>query len=134
MPVAVYAVMFAATVAGQVVGMGVDALILGRRITWIPLACSVVLEALAGVRFGVARVSHRLRWGEWGQVSAYYSGCLVSLSLPLVAWTVAYNRRLVAGDTSRDVATAGGVVLAVIIVATVLRQAMMVFFASRRPS
>jgi hypothetical protein len=133
LPVTVYAAMFGATVAGQLVGMGVDALI-GRRVVWVPLGCSVVLEALVGVRMGARRIGRQLTRGEWGQVSTYYSGCLVTLSLPLAAWTLAYNRRLVGAASSHDVAVALGVVLSGIVVATVLRHALMILFASRGPS
>jgi len=67
-------------------------------------------------------------------VSAYYSGCLVALSLPLAAWTVAYNRRLAAAGSSREIASALGVVIGGVIVATVLRNALMAVLASRRAS
>ncbi|HXN30602.1 MAG TPA: hypothetical protein VN894_02025 [Polyangiaceae bacterium] len=133
-PVTVYAAMFGAFVAGQLLGMSVDALVLGRRVVWVPLGCSVVLEALVGARFGASRIGHRVRWGEWGQVSAYYSGCLVALTLPLAAWTVAYNRRLAAAGSSREVAMALAVVLAAVVGATVLRHALMALFASRGPA
>jgi hypothetical protein len=134
MPITVYAAMFGATVAGQLVGMSLDALVAGRRVVWVPLGCSVVLEALTGARFGAKRVGRRLTWSEWGQVSVYYSGCLVAFSMPLAGWTLAYNRRLAAGASSRELAIALGVILFGIAVATVMRQALMILFASRRPS
>jgi hypothetical protein len=131
-PITVYAAMFGATVAGQLVGMGVDAFIVGRRVVWVPLGCSVVLEALVGARSGVSRISRRLTGAEWGQVSAYYSGCLAAFSLPLAVWTLAYNRRLAGAASSREFVLALGVILVGVAVATVVRQALMILFASRR--
>jgi hypothetical protein len=129
--VAVYGAMFGATVGGQLVGIVLDALLLGRRALWVPLGCSVVLEAWVGARFGGRRVSKPLTWSEWGRASAYYSGCLLALSLPLAAWTIAYNRGLVGAASSRDVAMALGVVLSWLVAATLLRHALMILFASR---
>lgn len=133
LPITVYGAMFAATVGGQLFGIVLDALVLGRRLVWVPLGCSVVFEALVGARFGGKRVARRLTWGEWGQVSTYYSGCLVSLSLPLAAWTLAYNRSLVGAASSRDVAVALGIVLSWVVVSTLLRHALMALFR-RGPS
>lgn len=133
LPITVYGAMFGATVGGQLFGIVLDALVLGRHLVWVPLGCSVVLEALVGARFGGKRADRRLTWGEWGQVSAYYSGCLVSLSLPLAAWTLAYNRSLLGTASSRDVAAALGIVASWMIVSTLLRHALMALFR-RGPS
>jgi hypothetical protein len=56
---------------------------------WAPLACSVVLEALVGARYGAARVGHRLTPSQRGRLSVYYSLALVGVSLPLAVWLMA---------------------------------------------
>jgi hypothetical protein len=131
-PVAVYAAMLGATIAGQLVGISADALALGRRVMWVPLACSIVLEALVGARFGAARLGRRLKAGECARVSAYYSACLAALSLPLAAWTVASNRGLGGGSSSHDAARALGTALVALAAATVVRYALMTLVSTAR--
>jgi hypothetical protein len=129
-PIAVYVAMLGATIAGQFFGMGA-ALIAGHRVAWIPIACSVLLEALVGARFGAARLGRPLRAGECAQVSAYYSACLSSLSLPLAGWTIASSRLLRGAASSRDAARALGAVLVVLVAATLIRYALMALVSAR---
>ena len=88
-PVAVYAAMLGEHVGGQFLGMAVDTLALGRRILWVPLACSVVLEALVGARFGASRMGRPLSPAERLRLSLHYSLGLAVLSIPLVLWLAA---------------------------------------------
>jgi hypothetical protein len=88
-PFVVYGAMLAATVAGQFLGMAVDAVAIGRHVVWVPLAFSVVLEAVVGARFGAARVGHPLTVPERARLSLYYSACLLALSVPLAGWIAA---------------------------------------------
>ncbi len=57
-PIPVYAAMLAATVAGQVLGIALDAVVLHARTLWVPLACSLLLESLVAARQGAARLGH----------------------------------------------------------------------------
>jgi hypothetical protein len=131
-PIVVYAAMFGATVAGQLVGMTADALVIGHRVIWVPLACSVTFEALVGAQFGAARIGRRLSWRECARVSAYYSLGLGSLSLSLLLWTLAAHRSTGTDGSVRGLATAVALVLAGLVVATVLRHALMVLVSRRR--
>jgi hypothetical protein len=132
-PIVVYAAMFGATITGQLVGMTADALVIGRRVVWVPLACSVVFEALVGARFGAARLGRRLTWRECARVSSYYSVGLGSLSLSLLLWTLASHRSNAAGASLHGTVTAVAVVLAGLVATTVLRQVLMVFVSRGRP-
>jgi hypothetical protein len=85
-PPVVYVAMLGGTVAGQFLGMAIDAVAVGQRVVWIPLALSVVLEALVGARFGAARVGRPLTAPERRRVTVTYSAALVGVSLPLAAW------------------------------------------------
>ena len=134
-PVVVYAAMFGATVAGQLLGMTLDAVVLGRHIVWIPVACSVVLEAFIGARVGSARARRPLTVAECWSSSAYYSIGLAAVSLPLWAWFAL--SRLQAGAISPraalHAAASLGVVLGALLVATLVRSAAMVLVARRLP-
>jgi hypothetical protein len=132
-PIVVYAAMFGATAAGQAVGMAVDAIVLRHRILWVPLACSVVLEAIVGARFGAARLLRPLTWPECGRLSLYYSAGLATVSLPLAVWTLASSPSLVRGTAAHDVIVAIGIALAGLAVATAIRQALMSLLSWRRP-
>ena len=131
-PVAVYAAMLGATIAGQLAGIAVDGLMFGRRVVWIPLALSVVFEAVTGARFGAARLGRSLKPGECARLSAYYSACLGSLSLPLAAWTLASNRWLAGGASPASVGIVLGVAFAGWAVATALRFALMALLSLDR--
>ncbi|HEY8087646.1 MAG TPA: hypothetical protein VIF09_07375 [Polyangiaceae bacterium] len=136
-PIAVYAAMLGGTVGGQFLGMAVDTLALGRRILWVPLACSVLLEALVGARFGASRVGHRLAPPERLRLSLHYSLGLAGLSIPLVLWLSASHasaEQLAAagGATPGDVLFAAGEVLLLLAACTVVRTALMALFTGRR--
>jgi hypothetical protein len=136
-PVAVYAAMLGGTVGGQFLGMAVDTLALGRRILWVPLACSVVLEALVGARFGASRMGHPLSPAERLRLSLHYSLGLAGLSVPLVLWLAASHasaEQLAAGGgaTTHDVLVAAGGTLLLLVACTVARTGLMSLFAGRR--
>jgi hypothetical protein len=131
-PIVVYAAMFGATAAGQAVGMVVDAVAIGHRVIWVPLLCSVVLEAVVGARFGAVRIARPLTWRECGRLSAYYSTALGTVSMPLAVWTLASNPSLAHGIAARDVIAGIGIALAVLAGATVCRQALMTLLSRRR--
>jgi hypothetical protein len=131
-PIVVYAAMFGATAAGQVVGMIIDVVAIGHRVVWVPLLCSVVLEAVVGARFGAVRIARPLTWGECGRLSAYYSTGLGMVSMPLAVWTLASNPSLARVTSARDVIVGIGVALAVLAAATVCRQMLMTFLSWRR--
>jgi len=103
-PVAVYPAMLGGTIVGQFAGMGFDALALGTHAVWLPLACSVLLEAAVGARYGAARMGHPLTPSERGRLSIFYSLGLAAVSLPLWAW-------LDASRASRGGPSGGGVSL-----------------------
>jgi hypothetical protein len=83
-----YPAMLAGTVAGQLVGIAIDA-IAGTRTVWIPLACSVALEAVAGARARASRSDRRLDSAQSARISVTYSLALLLLSAPLVVWIAA---------------------------------------------
>jgi hypothetical protein len=124
-PIVVYVAMLGATVAGQLVGMTADALVVGRRLVWVPLACSVVLEALVGARLGAARIGRPLTWRESARVSCYYSIGLAGLSVPLAIWSLASHPPLGGARSSRDMLVGLGLLLAWLLAATALRPALM---------
>jgi hypothetical protein len=130
-PIAVYGVMFGGTIAGQFLGMTIDTAV-GRHLIWVPLACSVLLEALVGERFGASRLGRALTLADRGRLSGYYSLCLGSLSIPLLVWTAA-SRRPDAPFGGHDPMVAVAVCIAVLAGLTVLRVGLMPIFAARAP-
>lgn len=134
-PVSLYAAMLGATIAGQFLGMGVDALALGRKVLWVPLAFSVLLEAVVAARFGAARMGHELTSAERVRLSAYYSAGLATVTLPLAVWLAAsHGRSLVPGLAAPELALALVVVLVGFAAITVLRWGLMSLFTRRSPS
>lgn len=138
-PPVVYGAMLAATIAGQFLGMTVDALALARHVLWVPLAFSVVLEALVGARLGAARVGHPLTSAERARLSVQYTVGLTAVSIPLAGWIAAskatHGRLFAGGDASlHRVAVALGLVLAVAALCTMVRYALMTVFSWRRTS
>ncbi|MDP9037050.1 MAG: hypothetical protein M3O50_19810 [Myxococcota bacterium] len=136
-PPMVYVAMFGATVAGQLGGMAIDAVAIGRRVLWFPLALSVVLEALVGARFGASLLGRPLTSSESGRVSIYYSAGLAALSLPLAAWTaVSTGMAKPAQDGSLWSLRAAGVALTLAVGVfaggAVLRQLLMLLVARAR--
>jgi hypothetical protein len=135
-PVVLYAAMLAATIAGQFLGMGVDALALGRKVVWVPLACSVLLEAIVAARLGAARLGEEWTSAQRGRLSAYYSLGLAAVTLPLALWIAASDGRSLAPApmATSHVVEALVVVLAAFGAATLLRWGLMSLFTRRRAS
>jgi hypothetical protein len=134
-PVALYAAMLAATIAGQFLGIGVDLLAVGRKVLWVPLALSVLLEAIVAARVGAARMGHELTTSQRGRLSAYYSLGLAGITLPLAVWVAASDgRSIVPGLATRDVVQALVVVLAGFAAITLVRWALMSLFTRRSAS
>lgn len=137
-PPVLYAAMLGATLAGQFLGMGFDALALGRHVVWIPLALSVVLEALVAARFFAARVGRPLTAPERRRVTITYSAALLGLSVPLVAW-IAASKATDEGASPAAALSASAAplwiaaALAGAVVVTALRYGLMGLF-SRRPT
>ena len=134
-PIVVYAAMLGATVVGQLLGMTIDALVLGRHIVWIPAACSVALEALVGARLGSARAGRPLTAAESWKSSAYYSIGLAAISLPLWGWFGLSRSQggSLSGHAALDAATSLGTVLGALLVATFVRYGLMVLIVRRLP-
>jgi hypothetical protein len=130
-PVVVYIAMFGATLGGQLAGVAIDALVLGRRVLWLPVACSVLLEALAGARFAATRLGHPLAPAQCARLSAYYSIALAAVGLPLWGWTLAARAP---GSPAAPGSTLAmlALVVAGLAVATVVRFALMVLLSPRR--
>jgi hypothetical protein len=128
-----YPAMLAGTVAGQLVGIAVDAAI-GTRTVWIPLACSVVLEALAGARAGASRSEQPLDSAQSARVSGTYSLALLVLSVPLVIWIAASHPAAPDAGSALLLWTPSRLVLAAVglAVATVARWRLMTVFVPRR--
>jgi hypothetical protein len=135
LPLAVYPAMLGGTIAGQFVGMGFDALALGTHVLWVPLACSVVLEAAVAARYGAARMGHPLTRSQRGRLSIYYSLGLAGLSLPLAGWLAVSKASREDAPGVRfaphDVAVWAAILLAGLVVYTALRYALMTAFAPR---
>ncbi len=87
-PLAVYGWMFAGTLGGQLVGI-VATTAARAHLVWVPALCSVLLEAVVGVRYGTPIDGHALTRGDCGRLSAYYSTGLGILTIPLLVWTAA---------------------------------------------
>ena len=135
-PVALYAAMLAATIAGQFLGIGVDLIAIGRKVLWVPFAISVLLEAIVAARFGAARMGHELTRAQSGRLSAYYSLGLGAVTLPLAVWVAASDGRSLAPApmAAHDVMQALVVVLAGFAAITLLRWGLMSLFTRRSAS
>jgi len=133
-PLVVYGAMFGATVAGQVLGIAVEAALLRSHALWIPLALSVVLEAVVGARYGSARVGHVLTSGERARVSMNYSLALAALSLPLAGWIAASGatrEAILAGPSAHTVAVVLATCVSALLAVTVARWVLMTVFSPR---
>jgi len=129
-PIAIYGAMFGATVAGQFLGFGLDA-VTGHHAVWVPVACSALLEALVGARFASSRVDRRLTVGDWGRLSVYYSLALALFSVPLALWTAASRSpQAPFGDNAPASLLALG--LGVLVGVTLLRWGLMTVLAPKR--
>lgn len=135
-PVVLYAAMLAATLAGQFLGIGVDVLALGRKVLWVPLAFSVLLEAIVAARLGAARLGREWTSAQRGRLSAYYSLGLAAVTLPLAMWVAASDGKSLAPApmATQDVMKALVIVLAGFAAITLLRWALMSLFTRRRAS
>lgn len=129
-PLVVYAAMFGGTVAGQLVGMVAGSAV-GHRPLWLPVACSVLLEALVGTRLGAARIGRALSAGECARVSTYYSMCFGAVTLPIAACSLASSKQDAAATPSR-VAAQLGLALGVLVLWTVARHGVMALLSTRR--
>jgi hypothetical protein len=127
-PAVVYPAMLGATVGGQLLGMAFDALVLGRRLAWVPAACSVLLEALVGARFGAAQVGRPLTVAQSARLSVYYSLGFVALSLPLWGWTALAQE---SSSPRHGWLAAGALFACAVAGATLARWALMVLFAPK---
>jgi hypothetical protein len=132
-PVAVYVAMFGATLGGQLAGMALDAFVVGRRVLWVPAACSVLLEALAGARVASARLRRPLTPAESARLSAYYSVVLAAVGVPLWGWTLMAKAPGVSVTPGRALSMLA-LVIGALAAATVVRFALVVLFSPRRAS
>ncbi len=128
-----YPAMLGGTVAGQLVGIAIDAGV-GSRSLWIPLACSVVLEALVAVRFGASRGGLPLDPRRCARVSWTYSLVLAGVSVPLLVWMAASHAAEVSGGVGYSFLTLPRVAgaLAVFAAAMAGRAGLMIALVTRR--
>ena len=128
-----YPAMLAGTFAGQLVGIGIDAAV-GSRSLWIPLVCSVILEALVGVRYGGSVPGVPLDARKCARVSWTYSLVLTGVSLPLLIWIAASHVGAVPGGIGYSFVTplriAGALVA--FVAATAGRAGIMIALVTRR--
>lgn len=127
-----YPAMLGGTVAGQLFGIAIDVAV-GTRGLWIPLACSVVLEALIGARFGASRGLPELDGAECVRVSVRFSVVILSVSAPLLVWVGASHAQAVPGGVGLSFLTLPHLAAAVaaLAVATAVRAALLMAFAPR---
>ena len=127
-----YPAMLAGTVAGQLAGIALDAAI-GSRSFWIPLACSVVCEALVGARY-TPRGGTPLDARRCARVSWTYSLVLAGVSVPLLVWILASHVAAVPGGVGYSVVTLRSVVAGVVafVAATAGRAGLMIALVTRR--
>jgi hypothetical protein len=128
-----YPAMLGGTVAGQFVGIALDAVV-GTRTPWIPLACSVVCEALVGVRFGGPAGTPLRDPSQCLRVSTTYSLALFAVSLPLLVWVVASHADAVQGGVGLSFVTPTllGVGVAALVAATLARAGIMLAITRSR--
>jgi hypothetical protein len=127
-----YPAMLGGTVAGQLLGIAVDAAV-GSRSLWIPLVFSVVLEAIVGVRYGATR-GQALDARRCSRVSWTYSLLLAGISVPLVAWIAASHAQSVPGGMGYSFVTPGHLAAALVafVAATAGRAGLMMALVTRR--
>jgi hypothetical protein len=127
-----YPAMLGGTMAGQLVGIVIDAMI-GSRTFWLPLVFSVVFEALVGALY-TPRGGMRLDARRCARVSWTYSLVLAGVSVPLLGWILASHAEAVAGGIGYSIVTPGFVVALLIgfVAATVGRAALMIAIVTRR--
>ena len=126
-----YPAMLAGTFFGQLAGIAIDAIV-GSRSLWIPLVCSVFLEALVGARYGAARGAP-LDARKCARVSWTYSLVLAGVSVPLLVWIAASHAAAITGGIGYSFVTPLRVLGAVVafVASTAGRAGLMIFFVSR---
>jgi len=127
----VYAAMLGATIGGQMLGIGIDAL-LGTHNVVAPAACSLVLEAVAGARLGARVEGHALDVRRAAIVSATYTFALVALSAPLAAWFALSGKVTAPGAAFAWTPLRAAVVLSALAAGIPARWGLMVL-VGRRP-
>lgn len=130
--IARYPAMLGGTLGGQVVGILIDTTV-GTRDLWIPLTCSVVLEAVVGARFGGKNGLPRLDRTQCLRVSSTYSLVLLVVSAPLLVWIGASHMDAVPGGVGLSFLTPvrAAVAIVALALATAVRAALL--FALARP-
>lgn len=124
----VYAAMLGATVAGQLLGIGIDAL-LGLGSIGVPLGCSVALEAVVGARMGAARSGGALTPAQARRICLKYSAGLLAISVPMLVWIeVAHAAR---GSAAAWTFPRVSLALGLFVFATLARWALMVVLSPR---
>jgi hypothetical protein len=126
----VYAAMLGATVGGQLLGIGVDALV-GAHSFAAPAACSLVLEAFAGSRLGARVEGHPLEARRAGVVSGTYTLALLGVSVPLLAWFALSGRVTAPGQAFAWTPLRAAAVLAAFAAGVPVRWGLMVLFGRR---
>jgi hypothetical protein len=127
-----YPAMLGGTLAGQLAGILIDTAI-GSRGLWIPAACSVVLEAVVGARFGGLGGVPRLDRAQCFRVSMNFSLMLLILSAPLLVWVGASHMDAVPGGVGLSFVTPLRAAVAVVVLATatVIRASLLSLFARK---
>ena len=127
-----YPAMLAGTLAGQVIGIFIDAA-LGTRSFWIPAVCSVVLEAVVGARFGGQGASKLVDPAQCTRVSITYSLAFLALSVPLAFWVGASHVDAVSGGVGLSFFTPVHLALALValVAATAGRAGLMILLVGR---
>jgi hypothetical protein len=126
----VYAAMLGATVGGQVLGIGVDAL-LGVHSVAAPAACSLLLEAFAAARLGARVAGHPLEARRAAVVSGTYTLALLGVSIPLLGWFALSGQVTAPGDAFTWTPLRAVAVLAAFAAGVPVRWGLMVLFGRR---
>ena len=126
----VYAAMLGATVAGQVLGIGVDAL-LGVHNVAAPAACSLLLEAFAAARLGARVEGHPLEARRAGVVSGIYTLALLAISIPLLGWFALSGHVTAPGDAFTWTPLRAAAVLAALAAGVPVRWGLMMLLRRR---
>jgi hypothetical protein len=127
-----YPAMLAGTMAGQLVGIAIDA-VTGNRGFLIPILCSAVCEAIAGVRFAGPRGGKMVDASAAPRVSATYSLALAGLSLPLIFWVAVSHAEAVEGGVGYSFLTPARIAgaLVALVAATAARAGLMMAIVKR---
>jgi len=126
----VYAAMLGATVGGQVLGIGVDAL-LGVHNVAAPAACSLLLEGFAAARLGARVEGHPLEARRAGVISGTYTLALLGVSIPLLAWFALSGQVTAPGDAFAWTPLRAAAVLAALAAGVPVRWGLMMLLRRR---